>query len=256
MAAGWDLLRNAARGVGDARDRFQSPRMQFEFRRKAWHILGAVAAVPILLVFGIAWALVVSAAAIAVIAMAWWMEVRRTRHGASRAQGSLNPLDPVGALTEPVGKALQSTRRSDETFPWASVTFLLALAAVGLVVALANLNLAYAFAAFGILGFGDAASAIIGVAYGAHRLAWNTRKSWEGIAAGALVGFLGAVVLAVAAYTYRGAVFPAPFLVIFGLAAVVGAFLESLPGLQDNWTVPVGSLATMILAARAFGMGV
>ncbi|MHB8586317.1 MAG: hypothetical protein ACYDDF_10850 [Thermoplasmatota archaeon] len=229
-----------------ARSRTRAERIRFEAQRKAWHIIGAVVAVPILLLFRLALALAFGSVAVIVIIVGWYLSERR---------GTMAPpLEAVGGLAEPVGAAIRATRRSGESFPWAPVTFLLALMAVAILVSLTALSLSYAFAAYGILGFGDAASAMVGVAYGAHKLGWNSQKSWEGLGAGMLGGYVGAIALASADFAYRGTLFPASLFTIIAIAAIIGALLESLPTFQDNWTVPLGSLASMVAISRLFGL--
>jgi dolichol kinase len=50
-----------------------------------------------------------------------------------------------------------------------------ALAIIATAHQFAGLSWAVAFAAYAILGVGDAASALVGVAYGRHKLPWNAR---------------------------------------------------------------------------------
>lgn len=243
MAAPWeDLLRVALRNIGDARERLASPRVRFEMRRKAFHVGGAIVAVPVLLLLTFWWAVAFGVSIVAVVVVAFYVRERRF--------GVAGGLD---AVPNPVADAIEMTRRPGERFPWAPVSFTLALIAVGVAVELASLPQTYAFAAYGILGVGDAASALIGVAYGAHKLPWSPRKSWEGLAAGAVAGFLAATLFGAVGYAATRELLPPELVGVFALGALVGALLETLPG-EDNVTVPVGSLLVMVGAGTALGL--
>lgn len=237
-----DVLRGVMRPLDDAVERMSTPRMRFEFRRKTFHVAGAVLAVPAMVFLPFVWALLFGAVVVAVIVIAYFVRERRLK-----VQG-------LEALTDPVGAVIQETRREGERFPWAPVSFTLALMAVGAAVQLLRLPVPYALAAFGILGFGDAASALVGIAFGQHKLPWNRRKSWEGTFAGVVVAAAAAIALASFWYAWQGQVLPAAMFLVFGGAALIGGLVESVPGQQDNWTVPVGSLLTMIVAGRLLGV--
>ncbi|MHB8605299.1 MAG: hypothetical protein ACYDCK_08575 [Thermoplasmatota archaeon] len=220
-----------------------SPRVRFELRRKAIHVLVALAAIPLLLYLEYPVAVLLAALVIGVISAVHF--VRKWRM----------PVAPAVALvTDPLGEVLDATRRPHEDYPWAPVTFGIALVSVATVVRFAHLPAAYALAAFGILGVGDAASALIGVAYGKRKLGWNRAKSWEGLAAGLVAGFLAAALFATVDFAFRGAVFPVAWLGIALVGAIAGAFVESLPWLVDNLAVPLGALAAMIGVGALLGL--
>lgn len=228
--------------LDDAVERLSTPRVRFEIRRKAFHIGGAILAVPIAVFLPSLWGIAFGLTVVAVIVATHFLRERRVR------------LQGFEALTDPVGDAIQTTRRPGETFPWAPVSFTLSLVGVGTAVWLLSLPVSYALAAFGILGFGDSASALVGVAYGQHKLPWNARKSWEGTMAGIVAGVVAAVALASFQHAWEGAVLRPALFGVFATSAVVGGLVETLPGQQDNWTVPLASLGTMILLARALGL--
>ena len=117
-----------------------------------------------------------------------------------------------------------------------------------------GLSWSVAFAAYAILGVGDAASALVGVAYGRTKLPWNARKSVEGTCAGGVAGFLGGVVLGAAPILFAGALVPPVFLAIVLVGAVAGALAETIPRVEDNFVVPLASAAVMFVLARAAGL--
>ncbi|HLE96272.1 MAG TPA: hypothetical protein VI997_02790, partial [Candidatus Thermoplasmatota archaeon] len=167
----------------------------------------------------------------------------------------LPKIEPMHTLvTEPIGRAIVETRRAGERYPWAPVLFIVSLVVCAVATKALGLPLAYAFAAYGILGVGDAASALIGIAYGKRKLPWNRRKTIEGTTAGLAGGFASAVLFAAADYAFRGDVLPAAFLAVALAGAVVGAALETLPGVQDNLVVPMGSWAVMVGLGVALGV--
>lgn len=235
--------------VGDAARAVGLPphvqaRVRFEMRRKAFHVFGAIVAVPATLFLPRLLAVGLAALGVVLVVSAELVLQRR-----------LPKIEPMHSLfTEPVARALVDTRRAGEGFPWSPIMFLGSLVVCALGSDALQLPVAYALAAYGILGLGDAASALIGVAYGRRPLPWNRRKSWEGTAAGFVGGFVAAASFAAAYYAYAGILMPVAFLGIAVAGALVGALLESLPGVQDNLAVPVGSWATMAALGIALGV--
>lgn len=237
-----DLLTDAARAV--SLPPHVAARVRFEMRRKAFHVVGAIVAVPATLFLPRPLAVGVAALGVFLVVGAELVLQRR-----------LPRIEPMHSLfTEPVARALVDTRRAGEGFPWSPIMFFASLVVCALGSDALALPLAYAFAAYGILGVGDAASALIGVAYGRRPLPWNARKSWEGTTAGFVGGFVAAVLFAASYYAYVAAPMPVLFLALALAGALVGAFLESLPGVQDNLAVPVGAWATMAALGLAFGV--
>lgn len=219
-------------------------RVRFEMRRKAFHVVGAIVAVPATLLLPRAIAVGLAALGVVLVVGAELVLQRR-----------LPKIEPMHSMfTEPVARALIDTRRAGEGFPWSPIMFLGSLVVCALGSDALGLPLSFALAAYGILGVGDAASALIGVAYGRHALAWNARKSWEGTAAGFVGGFVAAALFAASYYAYVAAPMPVAFIALALVGALVGALLESLPGVQDNLAVPVGSWATMAALGLALGV--
>jgi len=238
----WETwLANAMAGAADARERLASPRVAFEARRKAIHVFGAIVAVPVFLLLPFEAALLFALAIMALIVVVHVAERRRIASGLP------------AFLHKPVATALEVTRRPHESFPWPPILFLVALIVIGTANTWAGFSKAYAFAAFGILGVGDAASALIGVAYGRRMLPWNSRKSFEGTLAGFVASYVAAALLASIAYTVRLEVMPPAMHGVVALGALAGALIETLPRVEDNLFVPLGAYAAMIGAAFALG---
>ncbi len=219
------------------------PRIAFEMRRKAIHAGGALLAVALFLAIPFSFSLGLGLFAIGAITASHY--VRRHR---------VKVVPPLDLITEPIGDALDKTRRAHEDFPWAPVSFTIALVLIGTAGEIFRLDKAVSVAAFGILGMGDAASALIGIAYGRHKLPWNRRKSWEGSIAGFVAAFLSAVLLASVAFSVRGTVLPPEWIGIAAAGAVAGALAESVPNVQDNLVVPLASVAAMVAVGAPLGL--
>lgn len=216
----------------------------FELRRKGVHIATAVVAVPVLLLVPLWWAAGLATAAIAVISATYVLSER-----------GHEPDAPVASeVHEGVDRILEETRREGEGFPWASVLYTGSLVLVAVASDLGGIPLSYAFAAYGILGMGDASSALIGVAYGTTPIPWNESKSLQGTAAGLAVGYISGLLLALPYYVYHGQVFPAALFGIVAVGTVAGMLVETLPGVEDNFAVPVAAFGTMVALAASLGM--
>ncbi len=91
--------------------------------------------------------------------------------------------------------------------------------------------------AFGIiaLGVGDTSAAIIGTYFGKNKIFWNKNKSWQGF-----LGFFFTVTIA--SYLFMLAF---PSFALFNpikqalLVGLAGALIESLPIIDDNFSVPL-----------------
>lgn len=231
-----------SRGVAAPRPAMGKARMRFEARRKALHVVTAILAVPVLLYVPYLWALALAVAGLFVLVMTWAIERRRL------------PSELKGPLHEPLAHVLDSTRRPGEDFPWSPVLYTVALAIIATAHQFAGLSWAVAFAAYAILGVGDAASALVGVAYGRHKLPWNARKSWEGSAAGFVAGFMAGLVLGAAPFVARGLAVPQAFAPVVLAGAAAGAAAETVPRVEDNFLVPLASAAVMFALAHAAGL--
>ncbi|MBI4095532.1 MAG: hypothetical protein HY438_01575 [DPANN group archaeon] len=100
---------------------------------------------------------------------------------------------------------------------------------------------------FGIIALtmGDSAAALAGKYFGKHKIFWNREKSLEGMAGFAVVTF--AVTLVFLAVFPQLAIFSAWKLATF--VGVVGAVIESLPILDDNFSIPLLIAIALNIAA-------
>ena len=103
--------------------------------------------------------------------------------------------------------------------------------------------------AFGIiaLSLGDTAAALFGKQFGTHKIFWNKGKSWEGFAAFAAVTFIGSYVFAIF-FPQFAIVKPITLALIAGF---FGAFVESLPIVDDNFMIPIFTGLAIYLASFA-----
>ncbi|HWH07680.1 MAG TPA: hypothetical protein VNX21_00675 [Candidatus Thermoplasmatota archaeon] len=218
------------------------PRVQFELRRKALHVTTAVVAVPLLLFVPLVPLLVLSGLGIVFITMTWAIERRRLSRRFA------------GPLHDELAHVLASTRRPHEDYPWSPVLYTVSLMVIALAHAFLGLSWALAFAAYAILGIGDAASALVGVAYGRTRLPWNPRKSVEGTAAGLAAGFLAGSFLGALPYAVAGLPVPPLFHGVVLVGATAGALAETVPRVEDNLVVPLAAAGAMFLLSGAVGL--
>lgn len=123
-------------------------------------------------------------------------------------------------------------------------------------------------AAWGILAFGDGFATLAGRRIGGPTLAWNAGKTWSGLAAFAVAGATGAMLLMTWFFRHAPDAAAPPGLAIIawscGAAALVAAFIESYPsGMNDNITVPLSAgcllfglsfVDASLLADRAGGL--
>lgn len=241
-------LRRAIQRAEEARAAIPEvpPRVRFEMRRKALHVVTAIVAVPMLLVLPFPLALGLAFAGIVVITATWVIERRRLHH---------IMLEPYRDFVhDPLAHVLQATRRPGEDYPWSPVLYTTALVIIALAHQALGLSWVIAFAAYAILGLGDAASALVGVAYGRRKLPWNRKKSLEGTLAGLAAGFLAGVVFASIPYAFAGLAVPPLFFAMVLLGAGAGALAETVPRVEDNFVVPLASAAAMFAFALATGV--
>lgn len=234
------MRRNIGEGV------HVSPRLAFELRRKALHVLVAVLAVPMLLLLPLSVVLGVATTGIGILALTWLVERRRMRHLLLATYKDL--------VHEPIADVLEKTRRPHEDFPWSPVLYTASLIILALANAYLGLSWTIIFAAYAILGLGDAASALVGVAYGRRKLAWNPRKSMEGLTAGFVAGFFGGVVMSAVPLAFWGIHYPPMLFGVVLAGSAAGALAESLPQVEDNFVVPLAAAGTMWVLALALGL--
>jgi uncharacterized protein (TIGR00297 family) len=100
-----------------------------------------------------------------------------------------------------------------------------------------NHDLQIVAAAWALLALGDGMAGVVGDAWGRHPLPFNREKTWEGFAAFVVFGWAGSLLLVLWVSNTPS---NDKTLTLCFFAAVVGAFVESLPvRLSDNITVPV-----------------
>jgi uncharacterized protein (TIGR00297 family) len=111
-----------------------------------------------------------------------------------------------------------------------------------------------AAAAWGVMAFGDGLATLAGRRFDGPRLPWNRAKTWSGLLAFIVAGWLGAVALGVWVETtlassgfvsnHTPSVLPLWMAAV--IAAIVAGFAETLPiGLDDNLTVPAVAGSTL-----------
>jgi dolichol kinase len=220
-----------------------SPAMRFELRRKLLHVVVAVVAVPLILLVPLEAVMVLAISGILVITLVWAVDRRYIKPDARWPR-----------LHEPLQKILRATRRPGEDFPWSPVLYTVALILIGLAHLWLGLSWAIAFAAFAILGLGDAASALVGVAYGRTKLAWNRKKSWEGTFAGFVAGALAGLVMASVPFAFKALPIPPAFFGVVLVGAAAGALAETIPRVEDNLVVPLAAAGTMFGLAAALSL--
>lgn len=222
------------------------PKVAFELRRKALHVFVAVVAVPMLLLLPFRFSLTLAIGAILIISSTWAIERRRMQHLL---------LPPYKEhVHKHLAGALERTRRPHEDFPWSPVLYTASLIILGLAHEYLDVSWTIIFAAYAILGIGDAASALVGVAYGRTKLPWNRSKSVEGLLAGLVTGFFAGVVMSALPFAFAGVLYPIPFFAIVLTGATAGAFAESLPGVEDNFVVPLAAAAAMWALSLILGL--
>ena len=115
-------------------------------------------------------------------------------------------------------------------------------ASVGALVLIFSGRLEIAAAAWALMAFGDGAATLAGTFIGGPKLPWNPEKSWSGFLGFAGAGAVSAVLLHQwVAAGHQGTPIPGLSVwIIMAAAALVGAFIESVPtGIDDNLTVPI-----------------
>lgn len=217
-------------------------RVRFEMRRKVLHVVTAILAVPILIFLPLAVAIGLALTGIVVIALTWAIERRRV------------PRDFAGPLHDEFAHVLHSTQREGEDFPWSPVLYTVSLILIGLAHEFLGMSWSIAFAAYAILGIGDAASALVGVAYGRHKLPWNRKKSVEGTLAGLVAGGLAGAVMASVPFAFAGVLVEPLFFLVVLAGAAAGALSETIPRVEDNFVVPLSSAAVMFALATVLGL--
>lgn len=217
-------------------------RVRFEMRRKVLHVVTAIVAVPVLIFLPLPLAVGLATAGILAISLTWAIERRRV------------PPAFRGPLHDELAHVLHTTRREGEDFPWSPVLYTLSLVLIALANQFLGMSWAIAFAAYAILGIGDAASALVGVAYGRRKLPWNRKKSVEGTLAGLVAGGLAGLVMASIPFAFAGASVPPLFFLVVLAGAAAGSLAETVPRVEDNFVVPISAAAVMFALSTALGL--
>lgn len=216
--------------------------MDREIKRKILHATAALAAVPFLLFLDILWGWIIAGIGLATITVVWYLEQR-----GQELRG------PAGQGQQMLAKTMENTMRPEERFPWAPFYFVGGLVLVATASQFLGVQLSIVFAAYAVLGIGDAASALIGKAYGSLEIPWNREKTWEGTGAGLGSAYPWALFLASIYYVWEGTPFPAHLYWIILAGSIVGMLVETLPG-EDNLTIPVASWSVMAGLMWAVGL--
>ncbi|PSG96917.1 hypothetical protein BRD56_08160 [Thermoplasmatales archaeon SW_10_69_26] len=223
--------------------------MDLEVKRKILHASAAVLAVPFLLLFDLLVGVLVALLGLALITLVWYLDDR-----GEQLEG------PVGEGQRALARTMDETMRPEEDFPRAPFYFVGGLILVAVLGDALTVPLSIAFAAYAILGIGDAASALIGKAYGSIPIPWNPDKSLEGTGAGLGAAYPWALMLANVYHlpfdrpSFTGEVtLPLHLIWIVLLGTIVGMLVETLPG-EDNLTVPLVSWGAMAGLAYLVGL--
>ena len=136
------------------------------------------------------------------------------------------------------GRAMH--RDHEKARGWAFGILVYPLSVAVLIIAFRD-RLELAAAGWALMAFGDGMASVTGTLVGKHRLPWNPKKSWEGIAAFIVFGVGIGLPIAALVATMRGSVNGvAPLAVALVVAAIVTAFAESMDsGIDDNIVVPL-----------------
>lgn len=222
--------------------------MDREVKRKVLHATAAILAVPFLLLFDLVIGIILAIIGLALIALIWYLEDHERE-----LKG------PAGHGQRALAKAMDETMRPEEAFPWAPYYFVSGLLAVAIASEVLAVPLSLAFAAYAVLGIGDAASALIGRAYGSIPIPWSPNMTLEGTAAGITAAYPWALMLAGVYHLWIEApqideALPFPVhLTWIVLAGTVAGMLAETIEFEDNLTVPVVSWATMSMLAWIVG---
>lgn len=222
--------------------------MEREVKRKILHATAAILAVPFLLLFELLIGVLVALAGLGLIALIWHLEDR-----GQEIKG------PAGHGQRVLAKTMGETMRPEETFPWAPFYFVAGLLAVAVGSKALGVPLSLAFAAYAVLGIGDAASSLIGRAYGSLSVPWNREMTWEGTAAGIVAAYPWALMLAGVYHLWIASPelgeslrFPLHLTWIVFAGTVAGMLAETVDG-EDNLIIPIVSWIAMALLAWAVG---
>ncbi len=215
-----------------------------EARRKSIHTLVILAIVPIILLPDV-WAIRVLGITVITALIAHWYYSKRQLRGKyfKDMVASLDIPEPEKLKMLKNGEFLRKfeedvifgfvkdVRRKNEREPLLATFFILLSAFLTIVL------LGAPFAIFGLLAisFGDAAATLVGKLTGKHKIPYNREKSVEG-----WIGFFTATTLSILIFLMlmpEYAVFN--LLAIALIAGVAGAFLETIPTVNDNTIIPL-----------------
>ncbi|MGC9058665.1 MAG: diacylglycerol/polyprenol kinase family protein [Candidatus Nanoarchaeia archaeon] len=212
-------------------------KIRHEIHRKAAHITGLLAILALILLNESVAMKILALLLVFSIFGNWYFsrkELRiQTYEGALKSIGLPDEVAERKAkrLDKKILAILYSFARANEKEPFqASIKAILSLLIILIL-------FGSPFAIFGGLAvaFGDSAASLIGKKFGKIKIIFNRKKSLEGT-----VAFFSACTLAILAYLW---LFPKyafinPFL-LAPLISVIGAFTETIPYLDDNFSVPI-----------------
>ncbi len=216
-----------------------------EIRRKGIHALAILFIIPIALLPKV-WAIRVIGIAVIIALFIHWYHSKRQLRGKyfENMVASLKISEPEKLKMLKNGQFLRrfeedvifgfikDIRRKREREPLLATFYLLLSTFLALVL------LGVPYAIFGLLAisFGDAAATLVGKLAGKHRISYNQEKSIEG-----WIGFFVATSLSIFIFLTimpEYAIFSP--LAIALIAGTIGAFIETIPTVNDNTIIPLG----------------
>ena len=232
-----------------------------ELKRKLVHLTGLLVIIP-LIYLNEAWLLKILGFLVAgVLFLHWWVDLRKRRR--FQVKNLIHGLLETVYLEKPAeDKELEkaeegfiqsiiqnTTRKSDKSVFLPSFYFFL-----GMLISL--IFFSKAALVFGILALtiGDSAASLIGKAWQAWRwpslgrIPWDKSKSFAGA-----FGFLAFTFLACAIFLqFFPNIIPLGWIRVGLLAGAVGAFVETVPFINDNFSIPV-AVSGVVWAFAGFG---
>ncbi len=229
------------------RERIHAKREEYrlEIKRQAVHAIGLLVVV-FLLLFEEAIAIKILAILTGLIlAGNWYLSRREFRK--KYVHGLLHDLGLPHHDAESWKKTSTDVQGFEETVIWGLLknfvrqrdrepllaTFWSLLSAL---LAAAIFGLPYAILGLFVLSVGDSVSTIVGKKWGKAKIFWSKEKSYVGFVSFAISTLIAAIIFL--KYFPQFTILSAPTLVI--TLALAGAFIETIPKVDDNSTIPFG----------------
>ncbi|MBI2040618.1 MAG: hypothetical protein HYT16_00810 [DPANN group archaeon] len=227
-----------------------------ELSRKILHATGILAVLPVLYLTGQQLMQILAFLTAGVLVLHWYIDFRHVRR--KRINDSIRGvLETFGEKYDEVSEK-ELEKLEEDFFQSIKKEFLrdgeqaIFLPALyffsSLLFTLIFFGKSYLFFGIIALAMGDSAAALAGKYFGKHKIFWNRDKSFEGMAGFAVVTF--AVTLIFLAIFPQFALFSAWELAAF--VGIAGAAIESLPILDDNFSIPLLTAIALSLAVRFF----